>query len=601
MKFHHENFDLIVIWKNSNWLKKPLEFIFSDENLYESLIKNVWWNFNRSHEWNIEIWHEQIINLESWYFKEKEENWINNIFYDYLDIEFQLSNDYKLSIESDYNTSWFLEDITKKDDEFNRYKLSYKLKEEDNKIYWFWWYVKFVIYKWEERYIFSPFFKTKNLEEDSDVQIMIDQIKEELFYSLFTNKNISLSSYKIKLQKDTNQQLWTFINIFQLLYKDLENSINDISENAKFINNLSTQVKKYNWWKINIDNRFINDVIKKWYFDKDTNSLNIYWKNIVQRKIVWEYNNVSNKIFIHLLQNLVSKLDSFLIVWKNKLNDNYLEEIKEKKDKISSKKASFINKYNLNINKLWNLNIDYQHLDSRYKKFVLNYFKLFFMLDFLNWEIMLANKSIDQIYEYWSLIKTRDILLNLLEAENDKKAIFSVKKNNDDLVFELWDNSKVEIKWNNWECSIIYKFQNTISSIWNDTKIPKNDLRIISAWVRPDIFINIKNNSEEKYIIMDGKYSTDSDWNIHKDRFENLYKYKSWIVKCTDLQFNEDLWEWEWDMENIIDEVVAIYPWKKEEKNSKLYKKSISSIWFGWLVMKPWEVSDIEEYFKGKV
>jgi len=59
------------------------------------------------------------------------------------------------------------------------------------------------------------------------------------------------------------------------------------------------------------------------------------------------------------------------------------------------------------------------------------------MLDLLNGELMLANKSIDQIYEYWILIKTRDILVDLLDAKKDKENIFKIKKNKNDLVFEL--------------------------------------------------------------------------------------------------------------------------------------------------------------------
>jgi hypothetical protein len=74
---------------------------------------------------------------------------------------------------------------------------------------------------------------------------MLDSIKEELFYSLFTNKNISFSSYKIKTKKDKTQALWSFINIFDLVYKDLEKSINDISENPKYVNTISTEFKKY--------------------------------------------------------------------------------------------------------------------------------------------------------------------------------------------------------------------------------------------------------------------------------------------------------------------------------------------------------------------
>jgi len=67
-----------------------------------------------------------------------------------------------------------------------------------------------------------------------------------LFYSLFTNKNISLNSYKIKNQKDLEQSKWSFINIFEILYSDLEKNINDITENAKYINSISSNIKKYN-------------------------------------------------------------------------------------------------------------------------------------------------------------------------------------------------------------------------------------------------------------------------------------------------------------------------------------------------------------------
>lgn len=598
MKFHHEKFDLIVIWNKSNWKNKPLEFIFGDENTYLKELKKVWWNFKKDNESNLTLQHGEDIELNNWYFKE---DWNNNIFFDYYEIEFQINNDYNLSIDSDYNTSWFLQSITKSNDWLNKYKLIYKLKDEDDKIYWFWGFVKFIIYKWDEKYIFSPFFKTKNLDEDCDVKTMLDDIKEELFYSLFTNKNISLSSYKIKSKKDDKQPKWSFIKIFELLYNDLEKSINDISENAKYINTLSNETKKYNSWKIIIDNRFINDSIKKGYYDKNNNKLNIFWKNIIQRKIVWEYNNVSNKIFVDFSQNLVNKLDYFLKLWKNKIKNEYLELIKEKRNKISSKRQWFINRYDLNLLKLWNYCKDYQHLDSRYKKFVINYLKLFFMLDLLNWEIMLANKSIDQIYEYWILIKTRDILVELLDTKKDKKSIFNIKKNNDSLVFELWDNSKVEIKWKDCDCTIIYKFQNSISSISNETKWEKDDIRIISSNVRPDIFVNIKKGNINNYYILDWKYSTDEVWNIYKDRFENLYKYKAWIVKCNNLVFDEITKEWEWDMKTVIDEVVAVYPWNKDEKISKLYKKSLDNIGFWWLVMKPWNENDIFEYFERKI
>jgi len=597
MKFQHQNFDLIIVSKNSNQKNKPLEFIFGDENIYKNELKRIWWNFKKENDSNFEISHDKIVNLNNWYNKE---NWENNIFFDYNEIEFQLNNDYKLSIESDYNVSWFLENITKKDDDLNKYKLWYKLKENDEKIYWFWWFVKFIIHKNNERFIFAPFFKTKNLNEDSDVNIMLNDIKEELFYSLFTNKNISQSSYKIRQQRDIKQLWWSFINIFELMYKDLEKSINDISENAKYINIQKSEVKKYNSWKITIDNRFINDCIKKGYYDKNNKSLNIYWKNIIQKKIIWEYNNTSNKIFIDLNQNLIKKLDTFLNIWDNKIKKEYLDNIKEKREKISSKRIWFINRYSLNITKLGNYSIDYQHLDSRYKKFVINYLKLFFMLDLLNWEIMLSNKSIDQVYEYWTLIKTRDILLELLDVKKDKNAIFNIKKNNANLVFELWDNSKVEIKWENCTCKIIYKFQNSISSITNKPENVKNDIRIISALVKPDIFVNIKNENIEKYYIMDAKYSTNEDWNIHKDRFENLYKYKAWIVKCEDLYFNENTNEWEWNMKTIIDEVIAIYPWENTEKLAKLYKKTINDIWFWWIVMKPWKEEELKDYFENR-
>jgi len=597
MKFTHQNFELIIIPKNSNWRNKSLEFIFGDENHYKKTINKIWWNFRKENESNFEILHNENIDLEFWYHKE---NWENNIFYDYNELEFKLSNNYKLAIDSDYNNSWFLEKI-KSDEEFNYYKLWYKSNEEDNKIYWFWWFIKFVIYNAKEKYIFSPFFKTKNLEEDKDVSYMLNSIKEELFYSLFTNKNISLSSYKIKTKKDETQALWSFINIFDLIYKDLEKSINDIFENPKYVNIISNEFKRYHWWKINIDNRFINDSIKKWYYDIKNKQLNIYWKRISQRKIIWEYNNVSNKIFIDLNLTLIKKLDNFLKISENKIKPDYLYTIKEKRNKISSKRISFINKYSLNLIKLWNFSIDYQYLDSKYKIFVINYLKLFFMLDLLNWEIMLWNKSIDQIYEYWALIRTRDILLELLEWDKNKESIFKIKKHNNDLVFELWNNSKVEIKGKNCECNIIYKFQNSISSISNETKSAKNDIRILSANVKPDIFVSIKKENKEKFYIMDAKYSTNKDLDIHKDRFENLYKYKSWIVKCDNLEYDEENKDWKWSVKNIIDEVVAIYPWEKSNKLSKLYNKSIKEIWFWGLVMKPWDEEDIRKYFEDKI
>jgi hypothetical protein len=39
---------------------------------------------------------------------------------------------------------------------------------------------------------------------------------------------------------------------------------------------------------------------------------------------------------------------------------------------------------------------------------------------------MLANKSIDQIYEYWTLIKLRDIIHYKL-VKDSKKNIFKIK------------------------------------------------------------------------------------------------------------------------------------------------------------------------------
>lgn len=219
------------------------------------------------------------------------------------------------------------------------------------------------------------------------------------------------------------------------------------------------------------------------------------------------------------------------------------------------------------------------------------------MLDLLNWDIMLANKSIDQIYEYWVLIRTRDILSDLLKSDS-KNPVFNIKRQNDQLLFELWNNCEVKI--GNSDCQITYVFQKSIPSISNETKTAKNDLRILSSLAKPDIYIKIEKSSwEERYIILDAKFSTNEDWNINKDRFENLYKYKTWIVKCSEVEFNEMQDSWTWNLKPIIDEVIAIYPWKTEEKLAKIYKKSIKDIWFGGLVMKTWNEDDIKEYFSG--
>ena len=595
MKFCLENkFDLIFIPKNGLKINKSLEFVFWNKiETYEHL-KKIWWNFKQDLDPTFTIKHEEKIELSSWYHKE---DWTNNIFYDYNELEIKVSDTFKLTLENDYNNSWFLISDYRKEDWYNYYKLTYSLSDEQNKIYGFWGFVKFKIYNDNEEFFFVPFFKTKNLEEELDVLKMLWDIKEELFYSLYTHKNISLSWYNIKQKREEQNPWWSFINLFELLYKDLESSINDIHNNAKYLNRLDFENKKYNSWKIIIDNRFINDCIKKWYYDNKTWSLNIYWKNISQKKIVWDYNNTSNKVFIHLMQNLNDKLNSFLRLSEWKINETYTNLIKDKKDVLQTKRIGFINKYDLSLSRLGNLNIDFQYLDSRYKKFVLNYLKLFFVLELLDWEIMLANKSIDQIYEYWVLIKTRDILSKL--SKSGKKSVFKIKKSNDSLIFELGD-SNIKINSKDWKTKITYSFQKTISTIWDNTWFLEDNIKVISTKMNPDIFIKILNNDIEKYYIFDAKYSTDENWNIHKDRLENLYKYKSWIVKCKNLEYNEQSEEWKWKMNNIIDEVIAIFPWRKEEKLSKLYKKSIDDIWFWALTMKPWEEEEIKNYFLKK-
>jgi hypothetical protein len=68
---------------------------------------------------------------------------------------------------------------------------------------------------------------------------------------------------------------------------------------------------------------------------------------------------------------------------------------------------------------------------------------------------------------------------------------------------------------------------------------------MLSASVTPDIFLKMeKENEAVRYIVLDAKYSTDDYGDIHKDRFENLYKYKSGIVKCDDLEFDGVSKEW---------------------------------------------------------
>ncbi len=93
MKFHHQNFDLIIVSKNSNWKNKALEFIFGDEDIYKKELKRIWWNFRKDNESNFEVEHNWKIELVSWYNKE---NGNNNIFYDYNEIDFHLDNWYKL-------------------------------------------------------------------------------------------------------------------------------------------------------------------------------------------------------------------------------------------------------------------------------------------------------------------------------------------------------------------------------------------------------------------------------------------------------------------------------------------------------------------------
>ena len=598
MQFIHDDFELKIKLQNS-WNSiwedyiKNMEFIFCDEKNFSKELKKIWWNINKNKD-GIEIYEKSNeIKLKEW-FSEYEKS---NIFYDYNNIIFEINNGYQIKlIDNNIKWNWFLNDISEEED-INKYKLWYILQNNNSdEVFGFWWFVRFEIYKDNRKYIFAPFFKTKNLKEDEEVKDMVEEIKKEMLSSLLNYKSISNFWYKIKNARNNNQQLWEFINIFNEIYKDLEKSINDIYENPKYINKTIHQYKKYNSWKIVIDNRLINHSINKWFI-KDW-KLDIFWRIIPQRTVEWNYNNIPNKVFIDLLQNITKKLDVFLKVWeKSRLQEEQLKKVREKKNILKWKRTSFINKYDLNIVKLWNYSLDFQYLDSKYKKFVINYLKLFFLLDLLNWEILIENKSIDQIYEFWTLIKIRDMFYDLLEWKG-KRDIFKLKKVKDNLVFEIWDKPVI-INWKDWDCKIVYKFQKEISSIWNKSWKEKiDDIRIISPKCNPDIFVELHNKKtdEEKYIIFDAKYSTDEIWNIYKKRFENLYKYKAWIVKCNNLQWDDEIKEWVWDMKPIIDKVLAIYPWVSEEKLAKLYKKSIDDIDFWWLVLRKWEDKDVKEF-----
>jgi predicted component of viral defense system (DUF524 family) len=61
---------------------------------------------------------------------------------------------------------------------------------------------------------------------------------------------------------------------------------------------------------------------------------------------------------------------------------------------------------------------------------------LFSTLDLLNGELTLANKSIDQIYEYWTLISVRDLFYKILGSKGEKP-LFKIKFKKNDLIFEL--------------------------------------------------------------------------------------------------------------------------------------------------------------------
>jgi len=601
-KFKHTNFDLKISlessWDNI-WIDyiKNMEFIFSDEKKFNKELKKIWWNIDKNKEWLDILEDTEYKELWQWFYEYEK----CNIFYDYNNIVLKINNWYDIKLV-DWNLlwKWFLSDISKDDEEFKTYKLWYVLDSNNSdEVFWFWGFIRFEISKWNEKYIFSPFFKTKNLKEDQDVKDMVLEIKKEMLNTLLNHKSISNFWYKIKNVRNNNQQLWEFINIFNEVYKDLEKSVNDIYEVPKYTNTLIHKFRKYNSWKINIDNRLINYSINKWYIKWW--KLNIIWKNIPQRSIKWDYNNIPNKVFIELLNNLTKKLDTFInIAKKSHINDDVLIWVINKKNYFKWKRISFINKYELNILKLWNYSLDFQYLDSKYKKFVINYLKLFLLLDLLNWEILIENKTIDQIYEYWTLIKLRDIFYKLMDS-NSNKDIFKLKKSKDNLIFEVW-NTPVIIEWNNTSCKIIYKFQEKISWIYDKSWNKKIDwVRIISSTCYPDIYIEMHNKetNKDKYLIFDAKYSTDELWNIYKKRFENLYKYKSWIVKCENLRWDEELDMWDGKMNTIIDKVIALYPWNCEEKLAKLYSKSINDIWFWWLVLAiADDNSKVEEFIR---
>ena len=103
---------------------------------------------------------------------------------------------------------------------------------------------------------------------------------------------------------------------------------------------------------------------------------------------------------------------------------------------------------------------------------------------------------------------------------------------------ELNENSKIVLKpknknWDEKIITIIYKYQQNISSYsissWNnkdEDKFP--NLKMLSPLIKPDIFIKIESTDQkDKYIIFDAKYSNSSKI---KTRFNDIYKYKSWIL-----------------------------------------------------------------------
>ena len=166
MQFIHDDFELKIKLQNS-WNSiwedyiKNMEFIFCDEKNFNKELKKIGWNINKNKE-GIEILEKtNEIKLKEW-FSEYEKS---NIFYDYNNIIFEVDNEYEIKlIDENTDWKWFLEEIIDEESENKKYKLWYTLQNNNSdEVFGFWGFVRFQIYKDKKKYIFAPFFKTKNL------------------------------------------------------------------------------------------------------------------------------------------------------------------------------------------------------------------------------------------------------------------------------------------------------------------------------------------------------------------------------------------------------------------------------------------------------